>query len=47
MANDIVSGSVNALTNMGTANAAQAASAKKSTGKSDFGSIMSSSLASM
>lgn len=46
MANDIVSGSVNALANMGTANAAQVASAKKSTGKSDFGSIMSSSLAS-
>lgn len=46
MANDIVSGSVNVLANMGTANAAQAASAKKSTGKSDFGSIMSSSLAS-
>lgn len=46
MANDIVSGSVSALAGMGTSNAAQAASAKKSTGKSDFGSIMSSSLAS-
>lgn len=46
MANDIVSGSVSALAGMGTSNAAQAASAKKNTGKSDFGSIMSSSLAS-
>lgn len=46
MANDVISGSVNALANIGTANVAQAASAKKSTGKSDFGSIMNNSLAS-